>query len=138
MIESNRILQEIYQRTYKKQKKKNNKSEKVNSLRKNIMSHPTLNLPVIPFKVMNSQYSYFYSGFESAPRGYVCTCSKPLPIRQAISLEPEVVGRSVLARWIGLCLEWFGCQEPVRVRTFGSESRVRNRGAAAEHVIFCT
>ena len=60
----------------------------------------------------------------------------PLPIKQAISLVPEVVGRSVLARWIGLCLEWFGCQENANVRTFGWKSWVPNRGAAGELVIF--
>jgi hypothetical protein len=63
MIKSNRTLQEISQRRYKKQKWK---VKKINSLRKNILSRPTLKLPAIPFKVMNSQYLYFYCGFESA------------------------------------------------------------------------
>ena len=64
--------------------------------------------------------------------------STPLPIKQAISLVPEVVGRSVLARWIGLCLEGFGCQENAFVRTFGSESRVRNLGCCGSTCHFCT
>ena len=85
---------------------------------------------------MHMHYLYFFSGFDSYHHCYVCTCSAPLPIRQAITLEPEVVGRSVLARWIGLCLEWFGCQENENVRTFGWKSWVPNRGAAGEHVIF--
>ena len=85
---------------------------------------------------MHMQYLYFFSGFDSYHHCYVCTCSTPLPIKQAISLVPEVVGRSVLAHWIGLCLEWFGCQENARVRTFGWKSWVPNRGAAGEHVIF--
>eukprot|EP01035_Chromulina_nebulosa_P027048 gene27048-35505_t len=33
---------------------------------------------------------------------------KAFCVDSAITLEPEVVGRSVLAHWIGLCLEWFG------------------------------
>ena len=82
------------------------------------------------------QYLYFFSGFDSYHHCYVCTCSAPLHFVQAISQEPEVVGRSVLAHWIGLCLEWFGCQENARVRTFGWKSWVPNRGAAGEHVIF--
>jgi hypothetical protein len=83
-------------------------------------------------------YLYFYSGFVRTPRWYVCTCSTPLPIRQAISLEPEVVERSVLARSIGLCLEWFGCQEPGGVRTSGSKSRVCNLGCCGSTCHFCT
>ena len=62
----------------------------------------------------------------------------PLPIKQAISLVPEVVGRSVLARWIGLCLEGFGCQENVSVRTFGWEKLGAQQGCCGRTCHFCT
>ena len=96
------------------------------------------NGPTYAWSGMHKHYLYFYSGFDDCHHCYVCTCSTPLPIKQAISLVPEVVGRSVLARWIGLCLEGFGCQENVSVRTFGWEKLGAQQGCCGRTCHFCT